>query len=195
MITAKALDLHVQQLFDLLERLHSALAKAGIEYRVIGGMAVFLQISARDPDAARFTRDVDIAVDRADLERIAKAAEEFGFHYRHVAGVDMLVNAESPKAKSAVHLVFVREKVRPQDVLAIPDFSEPTRTVEGFLLAPVPDLVRMKLTSFRIKDKTHIIDMDSVGLITPEIEAGLSEPLRDRLRQVRAEEAQSTGAE
>jgi hypothetical protein len=53
----------------------------------------------------------------------------------------------------------------------------------------------MKLTSYRIKDKTHIIDMDSVGLITPEIEAGLSEPLRDRLRRVRAEEAQSTGAE
>jgi hypothetical protein len=184
MITAKALDLHVQQLFDLLEQLHSALTKAGIEYRVIGGMAVFLQISARDPDAARLTRDVDIAVDRADLERIAKAAEEFGFRYLHVAGVDMLVSAENPKAK-----------ILPQDLLAIPDFSEPTRTVEGFLLAPVPDLVHMKLTSFRLKDKTHIIDMDSVGLIAPEIEAGLSEPLRDRLQRVRAEEAQSTGAE
>ena len=60
------------------------------------------------PMAARFTRDVDVAVDRADLERIAKAAEEFGFRYRHVAGVDMLVSAENPKAKSAVHLVFVR---------------------------------------------------------------------------------------
>jgi hypothetical protein len=177
MITAKALDLHVQQLFDLLERLHSALAKAGIEYRVIGGMAVFLQISARDPAAARLTRDVDIAVDRVNLERIAKAAEDFGFRYRHVAGVDMLVSAENPKAK-----------ILPHDLLPIPDFSEPTRTVEGFLLAPVPDLVRMKLTSYRIKDKTHIIDMDSVGLITPEIEAGLSEPLRDRLEKVRAEE-------
>ena len=53
MITAKLLDLHVQQLFDLLERLHSALHKAGIDYRVIDGIAVFLQISARDPDAAR----------------------------------------------------------------------------------------------------------------------------------------------
>jgi len=188
MISARSLDLHVQQLFNLLERLHSALDKAGIEYRVIGGMAVFLQISARDPDAARFTRDVDIAVRREDVDRIAKAAEEFGFRYRHVAGVDMLVSAENPKARSAVHLVFVREKVRAQDLSAIPDFSEPTRTVEGFLLAPVADLVRMKLTSFRLKDKTHIIDMDSVGLIPPEIEAGLPEPLRQRLKQVRDEE-------
>lgn len=195
MITAKALDLHVQKLFDLLEHFHSALTNAGIEYRVIGGMAVFLQISARDPDAARLTRDVDIAVDRTDLDRIAKAAKDFGFRYRQVADIDMLVSAENPKAKSAVHLMFVREKVRLQDLSAIPDFSEPTRTIEGFLLAPVADLVRMKLSSFRIKDKTHIIDMDSVGLITPEIEAGLPEPLRDRLQRVRAEEAQSTGAE
>jgi hypothetical protein len=195
MITAKALDTHLEQLFALLEHLHSALTNAGIEYRVIGGMAVFFQVSARDPVAARLTRDVDIAVDRSDLDRIATAAETFGFRYRHVAGLDMLVNAESPKAKSAVHLVFVREKVRPGDLSAIPGFSEPTKTIEGFLLAPVPDLVRMKLTSYRIKDKTHIIDMDSVGLITPEIEAGLPDPLRERLRQVRAEEAQSTGAE
>ncbi|HTC34283.1 MAG TPA: hypothetical protein VK724_12970 [Bryobacteraceae bacterium] len=178
----------MERLFDLLERLHSALAKAGVEYRVIGGLAVFFQVSARDPDAARMTRDVDIAVDRSDLERIARAAESFGFRYRHVAGVDMLVSAENPKAKSAVHLVFVREKVRPQDLLPIPDFSEPTRTVEGFLLAPVLALVRMKLTSFRLKDKTHIIDMDSVGLITPEIEAALPDVLRERLEKVRAEE-------
>ena len=46
----------------------------------------------------------------------------------------------------------------------------------------------MKLTSFRLKDKTHIIDMDSVGLITPEIEAGLPDALRERLQQVRAED-------
>jgi hypothetical protein len=30
--------------------------------------------------------------------------------------------------------------------------------------------------------------MDSVGLITPQIEAGLSEALRERLQSVRAEE-------
>jgi hypothetical protein len=188
MITAKALDIHLEQLFALLDRLHSALTSAGIEYRVIGGLAVFFQVSARDHDAARVTRDVDVAVDRRDLDRIGKAAEAFGFRYRHVAGIDMLVNAENPKAKSAVHLVFVREKVRSDDLSAIPDFSEPTMTIEGFLLAPVPDLVRMKLTSFRLKDKIHVLDMDSVGLITPEIEAGLPDALRERLQQVRSEE-------
>ena len=56
------------------------------------------------------------------------------------------------------------------------------------LIAPVADLVRMKLTSYRLKDRVHIQDLDGVGLITPEIEAQLPEPLRHRLAEVRASE-------
>jgi hypothetical protein len=37
--------------------------------------------------------------------------------------------------------------------------------------------------------------MDSVGLITPEIEQALPAAFRERLDQVRKEERQSTGAE
>ena len=50
------------------------------------------------------------------------------------------------------------------------------------------DLVRMKLTSYRLKDRVHIQDLDAVGLIAPEVEAQLSEVLRARLREVRAAE-------
>jgi hypothetical protein len=107
----------------------------------------------------------------------------------------MLVDAKEPKARSAIHLVFVREKVRREYLEPVPGFTKPTVTKEGILLAPVADLVRMKLTSFRLKDRLHLLDMDSVGLITPEIEQGLPEALRDRLDQVRKEERQSTGAE
>jgi hypothetical protein len=46
----------------------------------------------------------------------------------------------------------------------------------------------MKLTSFRLKDKVHIQDMDSVGLITSEIEDSLPDWMRERLREVRAME-------
>ena len=70
----------------------------------------------------------------------------------------------------------------------VPDFSPPVRTAEGVLLAPVADLVRMKLTSYRLKDRVHIQDMDAVGLITSEVAAGLPEVLRARLREVRAAE-------
>ena len=188
MLTIEAYDRHVEQLLDTVRRVAQALSRAGIPYRVIGGVAVFLHVHERDPLAARTTRDVDMAVDRAHLQSIIDAMRPFGFTYRHAAGVDMLVDARDPRGRSAVHLVFVRERVRPEYVEPAPDFSEPAVTEEGVLLAPVADLVRMKLTSYRLKDRVHIQDLDAVGLITPEIEAQLSDFLRARLREVRASE-------
>jgi hypothetical protein len=179
MITARAYDTHMERLFERLKRLHAVFNSAGIEYRVVGGMAVFFQVSLRRPGRGRSTEDVDIAVDRKALERIAEAAGKLGFQYRHVAGVDMLVDADKPRASTAIHMVFINEKVRLE-------FSEATLTEEGILLVPVGDLVKMKLTSFRMKDQLHLKDLDSARLITPEIEAALSDALRGRLAEVRA---------
>jgi hypothetical protein len=185
MLTLTAYDTFVDQLFEVMKRFTGALAQAGIEYRVIGGMAVMLHVRDRDPMAARLTNDVDAAVQRTDLPAIIRAVEPFGFTYRHVAGADMLVDSAKPTARSAIHLVFVGEKVREEYPEPVP-FSPPAKTVEGALIAPVADLVRMKLTSFRLKDRVHLQDMDGVSLITPEIEAGLPEILRQRLAEVRA---------
>jgi hypothetical protein len=177
----------VDQILDVAKLFSGALAAAGIPFRVIGGLAVFLHVDEVDPIAARLTRDVDVAVARDDIDRIRAVVEPLGFRFRHVAGVDMFVDAKSPRASSAVHVVFVGEKVRPDYLEAVP-VSDPILARQGILIAPVADLVRMKLTSFRLKDKVHIQDMDSVGLITAEIEAGLSEALRTRLAEVRATE-------
>lgn len=177
----------VEQLFDLAGRVEAAFAAAGLEYRVIGGLAVYLYVEEAEPDAGRLTRDIDIAVRREDLDRIARAVEPFGMQYRHPAGVDMLVQACAPSARRAVHLIFTGERVKA-------NYPEPApaiglcRILHGVRLVPLADLVRMKLTSFRSKDETHLKDLDEAGLITPEIEAGLSEVLRVRLAQVRARE-------
>jgi hypothetical protein len=177
----------VEQLVDVARRFAAALAQAGIEYRIVGGFAVYLHVNTIDPVAARLTRDIDAAVRRADLERIAGLVEPLGLKHRHAAGIDMLVDAAAPRARNAVHLIFAKEKVRPEYLEPVPDFS-PVSQINGLLVAPVADLVRMKLTSFRDKDRVHVRDMDGVGLITPEIEAQLPGPLRLRLAQVRASE-------
>ena len=184
----QAYDKHLEQLTEIAARVCSALRQAGIDYRVVGGLAVLFHVQSRDPLAARLTKDVDIAVRRMDLPRIAEAVRALGLEHRHVAGVDMLVDAVAPKARSGVHLLFAGEKVRPTDLEPVPALTDPGVDDHGVLVTSVASIVRMKLISLRQRDKTHIIDMDSVGLITPEIEAGLSEPLRERLEQVRAEE-------
>ena len=178
---------HVDELIELASRFATALSKAGIEYRIVGGLGVYLHVNEVDPIAARLTRDIDAAVSRADIERIAQVVRPFGLEFRHVAGVDMFVDAEQPTARRAVHLLCVREKVRPEYVEPVPGFSE-APAIHGLLVAPVADLVRMKLTSFRLRDRVHLKDMDAVGLITPETEAGLSPTLLERLQQVRQEE-------
>ena len=58
----------VEQILDIAQRFSSALEKAGIPNRIVGGLAVFLHVDARDPLAARLTRDVDIAFDRSWLD-------------------------------------------------------------------------------------------------------------------------------
>jgi hypothetical protein len=68
------------------------------------------------------------------------------------------------------------------------NFGIQVQTSEGFYLASVADLVRMKLTSYRLKDKVHIQDMDGVGLITAEIEADLPDVLLSRLHEIRVTE-------
>jgi hypothetical protein len=183
-----AVDEYFEQMCDLARRVHGALTEAGIEYRIVGGVAVFLHIDELDPLAARLTRDIDVAINRKDLERVAAIAGNHGFRYADNAWV-----GEQPR--STVHFLFIGEKALPNHLEPVPSFSPPTVTKEGILLAPVADLVRMKLTSFRLKDKVHLIDLDSVGLITPEIQQALPEALRARLDQVRKEERQSTGAE
>ncbi len=190
-----AYDQHLDQLTATAARVCNALRQAGIDYRVVGGLAVLFHVQSRDPLAARLTKDVDLAVNRSDLARIAEAVRQLGLVHRYVAGVDMLVDAVTPKARSGVHLLFAGEKVRSTDLEPVPTLSEPGVDDPVLLVTSVASIVRMKLISLRLRDKTHIIDMDSVGLITPEIEESLPDAVRERLRQVRAEEAQSTGAE
>jgi hypothetical protein len=175
------------KVLDVTKRFASALDAAGILYRVVGGFAVFLHIDPVDPMAARLTKDVDVAIHRNDLDAIQAALAPHGFTHRHVAGVDMFLDAQHPGAGTVVHAVFIGEKGRPGYLEPVPE-SAPVRERKGILIAPVADLVRMKLTSFRLKDRVHIQDLDGVGLITPEIEQGLSEPLRQRLSEVRATE-------
>jgi hypothetical protein len=147
-----------------LLRAATALAQAKIPYAVAGGNAVAAWVSRIDEAAVRNTQDVDIVLRRADLLRAKVALEQVGFVYRHVANMDMFLDGENAKARDAVHIVFAAEKVRDDYAAPAPDVSESEET-ETFRLLSLDALVRMKLTSFRDKDRVHLRDLMEVGLV------------------------------
>lgn len=180
-------DVLVERSLGAMRRLHDALAAAQIPYEVVGGMAVFLHVERVDPERARLTRDINCCIRRIDLERIPAAVAPYGLVYRRVAGVDMLLDQAEPKARKAIHLLMAGERVRPEDPEPVPDLGS-GELVMGARITSIDNLLRMKLTSFRLKDQVHVQDLDGAGLITASMEAALSPVLRDRLAQVRAAE-------
>ncbi len=100
-------------LIGTLEKIAIPLASEKIEYELIGGGAVMLQVSQVEPSAVRNTKDIDIMIRRQDLERIKTVTERAGFTFRHAAGLDMLLPHGQTQARNAVHLIFAEEKVAP----------------------------------------------------------------------------------
>lgn len=141
-----------------------ALESSGIQYAVVGGNAVADWVSRVDEAAVRNTRDVDIMLRRADLDRAITAMGQAGFVYRHSSGIDMFLDGPAAKARDAVHVLFAGERVRPDDLLPVPDVGESVSS-DQFQVITLEALVRMKLTSFRRKDQVHLLDMLDVGLI------------------------------
>jgi hypothetical protein len=173
----------IEQVRDRLLRATAALERARVPYVVIGGNAVSVWVGRKDPAAVRFTQDVDLALRRADLAAAKAALEAAGFVYRHAASVDMFLDGPDAKARDAVHVVFSGEKVRPEYVLPVPDVSE-SEPDKAFQVLSLEALVRMKLTSFRDKDRTHLRDMIGVELIDQSWCARFPPELAARLQQL-----------
>jgi hypothetical protein len=157
---------------------------------LIGGLAVLVHVEEADPTQAMLTRDVDLMVLRADLQRIKDAAARHGFRFRHFAGLEMLLYSNTDSAKNAVHLIFSGEKVRPNEATPNPPIAPEKKRIHNqeVMVIPVADLVRMKLSSFRLKDQVHIQVMDAAGLIASDVEKKLTKELLARLQHVRETE-------
>jgi hypothetical protein len=182
-----------ERLFELVGVLHKitdALLESHIPHEVIGGLAVLIHVEEANPEYTSLTRDVDLMVQRSDLDRIKSAVAKYGFRFRHVAGGDMLIYGETDSAKNAVHLIFSGEKVRPSYLSPAPPIDPERKRIHGkeVMVIPVAGLVKMKLTSNRDKDRVHIRSLDAAGLISHRVETQLTPELQSRLKNIRETE-------
>jgi hypothetical protein len=174
----------VEKVRERLARAAAALEKASVPYAIIGGNAVASWVAQIDEAAVRNTQDVDLLLRRTDLDAAEAALAPAGFIRRHAANVEMFLDGPGAKARDAIHVIFAKEKVRPEYLLPAPDVTE-AETKGTYRVLSLEALVRMKLTSFRLKDQVHLQDMVEVGLIDtawclrypPDLAARLAEIL------------------
>ena len=178
------------QLVGILHKITDVLATEEIPHELIGDLAVLVHVEEADPEHSTLTRDVDLLVRRSDLDRIKDAAEKAGFRFRHSAGPDILLYGSTTSARNEVHLIFAEEKVRPTQTLANPEIRPERKSIHGreVHVIPLTDLLRMKLSAFRDKDRVHIRSMDAARLITSQVENSLPPELLERLQHVRETE-------
>jgi hypothetical protein len=179
----------VEKVRDRLLRAARALDQANVPYAVVGGNAVAAWVSRVDEAAVRNTRDVDILLRRSDLQQAQRALENAGFIYRHVsslgqpAGIDLFLDGPHASARDALHILFASEYVRPGSLSLSPDIGESESTA-AFRLINLEALVRMKLTAFRDKDRTHLRDLIEVGLIDDGWVNRFTPELNERLKTI-----------
>jgi hypothetical protein len=173
----------VEKVRERLRRAAAALGAARVPYAVAGGNAVAAWVSRVDEAAVRNTQDVDILLRRSDLPAAIEAMVKAGFVHRHAASLDMFLDGPSASPREAVHIVFAAEKVRAEHSGPAPDITESEAT-ESFRLVSLPALVRMKLTSFRDKDRTHLRDLIEVGLVDATWVSRMPETLGLKLKEL-----------
>ncbi|HWB19847.1 MAG TPA: hypothetical protein VG711_06075 [Phycisphaerales bacterium] len=161
----------------------SALQAAHVEYAIIGGNAVAAWVATVDRAAVRNTQDVDVLIRRTDFEKAKSALESAGFVYRRAAGLDLFLDSPTASPRDAVHLVFAGELVKPGEPASNPDISH-TTDMGAFRVLNLRELVQIKLTAFRDKDRTHLRDLISVGLIDSTWPMQYSKQLADRLQSI-----------
>ena len=164
-------------------RATNALDGAGIPHAVVGGNAVAAWVARVDAEAVRNTKDVDLLVRREDFQRIIEVLQGVGFVHQNVNGIDLFLDGPEGSVRSAIHTIFAAERVRPGHPLAAPDVTESEPGPE-YTVATLDALVRMKLTSFRLKDQVHLLDLLDVGLIDEGWCARVPPELAARLRGI-----------
>lgn len=163
----------------------AALDRAGIPYAVIGGNAVAAWVGRADPGAPRTTKDVDILVNRGDIDRVTTALGAIGFVREDLKSITLFLDPDKPNRKTGVLVVWAGERVRPSYEHAAPTVDDAVRDpASGASMLDLPALVRMKLTSFRDTDRVHIADLLGVGLIDAHVRNALPPDLAVRLAEV-----------
>ena len=171
----------VEKVRDRLERACRALELAAIPYALIGGNAVAAWVATIDDGAVRNTRDVDLLLRDEDLDRATEALGRVGFIRDKVMDVTVFLDGPDGKPSQGIHILRAGQKVKAEYVSPAPRVEQ-SLMIEGKRIVDLTELVRMKLNSYRLKDRIHLVDMIQVGLIDQSWPGRFEPTLAERLQ-------------
>jgi hypothetical protein len=169
-----------------LENIVKSLREAGVRFEVVGGVAVNAHILDQHRRGSFVTREIDIQVHGTDLDRVSRAAEALGYEPKKMMG-GYILKRRDQESGEAIQLLFAGEKSKTTQLHPHPEVQSEDKLLFGLTVpvAPLRDLLQMKLSSLRPKDLTHADALDEAGLITPSLEEDLPSDLRERPAQAR----------
>ena len=153
------------------------LTTRGVDYVVVGGIAAVLHGSARNT----FDLDLCFATDRANLDALGAVLVELGARLRGVDGD--LPFVPDGDALARVELLMLETAAGNLDVLArppgAPSYEALRRNAERFdlggftvLVASLDDLMAMKRTADRAKDRADLVELAAIKRQRRRLERG-----------------------
>ncbi len=109
--------------------------------------------------------------------------EKAGFVYRHAAKIDMFLDGPGAE-RGMLCTSFLLASVFDRKIYFPPLNLNIAEEHQAFRLLDLESLVRMKLTSFRLKDQVHLQDMIEVGLVDQSWVSKYPPELAARLQQI-----------
>jgi len=73
---------------------------------------VAIWVASKDEGAVRNTKDVDVLLNRPELDLAADAMSAAGFDMTEVNGVTVFLAREDPMPSRGVHVLFANERVK-----------------------------------------------------------------------------------
>ncbi len=164
-----------------LKKITQKLRELGINYVVVGGMALF-QHGYR-----RFTEDVDLLVTKGDLKEIHRNLEGLGYLPLFVGSKNLRDTEYGVKIEFLVTGEYPGDG-KPKPV-AFPSPASVTHEIDGIRYINLPALVELKLasgitSSERMKDLADVLELIKALDLPLEFADGLNPFVREKYREL-----------
>lgn len=166
---------------ERLRRVTRALEGIGVEYAIVCGCASAAWVCGVDESAERLCPEVEILIERGDIEKVRRALDEAGFFRRQTPDKELFLDGPGAPERTAIRIQIAGEKLKDDHPEPLPCLDGVITSGRGFKTLPLDALARMFLARHRTVDRMLLRDLIDVGLVGRQHCAELPPILAERL--------------